>query len=99
MSVAWEYCGGFCIKDIEHHPFTDAQKAAVEKAIASETDPVLDKLEKVNGLLMDLVEGLDSNMDPERCGLSEEEWEDRVSAAKDYLAEEAVPTKEERDET
>jgi hypothetical protein len=33
-----------------------------------------------------LMDGLDSNGDPERCGLSCDQWDDRIKQAREFLA-------------
>lgn len=63
------------------------------RAIASERDELLTQLSEANrkveeaaGALESLIEGLDSNYNPELCGLSSAEWEKRISEAKTTLS-------------
>jgi hypothetical protein len=41
---------------------------------------------RLRAALEGLLDGLDANGDPERCGLSQEQWENRIASARVALA-------------
>lgn len=53
--------------------------------VNNNTASLLIENEKLKDVISSLLDGLDSNRDHERCGLTEDEWEKRVKEARDIL--------------
>lgn len=54
-------------------------------AVAAELRRQGQRIEKLETAIEGLLDGLDSNGDPDRCGLSESQWEQRITQARATL--------------
>lgn len=48
---------------------------------------LLDEVDKLRGIIIGLLDGLDANDDAERCGLSQSQWDKRIKEARDAIGE------------
>lgn len=68
---------------VPHHP--PGPHGAEGCRIGDRMDWLMTRLNTVRAALEGLLDGLDANGDPERCGLSQQQWDRRIKSAREVI--------------